>query len=138
MNNDIRRVLLGRVGVDSGQLMVIDPCYIDSSWKKGGYDDEGSSYREACDTTMNSPNKGGPTLINGYGNNLAVVFESGFGDGVYEVWAEIMDCGVWGERISRVEIILINDDNEDDDEDEEWDDEDDWGDEEDEDEDKKV
>jgi hypothetical protein len=28
------RVLLGRVGVDSGQLMVCDPCYIDNQWDK--------------------------------------------------------------------------------------------------------
>jgi hypothetical protein len=27
------RKLLGRVGVDSGQLMVCDPCYIDSQWR---------------------------------------------------------------------------------------------------------
>jgi len=26
--------LLGSVGVDSGQLMVCDPCYIDSEWKQ--------------------------------------------------------------------------------------------------------
>lgn len=28
------RVYLGDVGVDSGQLMVCDPCYIDSQWQK--------------------------------------------------------------------------------------------------------
>ena len=27
--------LLGRVGVDSGQLMICDPCYIESEWKPG-------------------------------------------------------------------------------------------------------
>lgn len=30
----MERKLIGRVGVDSGQLMMIDPCYIESSWKK--------------------------------------------------------------------------------------------------------
>ncbi|MCY7866068.1 hypothetical protein P8918_13745 [Bacillus spizizenii] len=30
------RKLIGQVGVDSGQLMVIDPCYINSHWKNVG------------------------------------------------------------------------------------------------------
>ncbi len=25
---------IGVVGVDSGQLMIVDPCYIDNDWKK--------------------------------------------------------------------------------------------------------
>jgi len=33
------RKLLGKVGVDSGQLMVCDPCYIDSQWQKEGFED---------------------------------------------------------------------------------------------------
>lgn len=32
-------IKIGEVGVDSGQLMVCDPCYIDSEWKKEGFDD---------------------------------------------------------------------------------------------------
>ena len=31
--------LIGYVGVDSGQLMLCDPCYIDSEWKKEDFDD---------------------------------------------------------------------------------------------------
>jgi len=30
--------LIGEVGVDSGQLMICDPCYIDSGWKKTDLD----------------------------------------------------------------------------------------------------
>ncbi len=30
--------LIGRVGVDSGQLMVCDPCYIESQWKQKDVD----------------------------------------------------------------------------------------------------
>ena len=29
----MKRKLLGRVGVDSGQLIITDPCYIDSEWQ---------------------------------------------------------------------------------------------------------
>ena len=31
-------ILLGYVGVDSGQLMICDPCYIDSEWEKEEFD----------------------------------------------------------------------------------------------------
>jgi len=31
-------ILIGHVGVDSGQLMVCDPCYIDSQWKDEKFD----------------------------------------------------------------------------------------------------
>lgn len=31
--------LLGHVGVDSGQLMITDPCYIDSQWEKKDFKD---------------------------------------------------------------------------------------------------
>ncbi|MBD8523986.1 hypothetical protein [Lysinibacillus fusiformis] len=33
----MKKVLLGHVGVDSGQLIIMDPCYINSQWK--GYND---------------------------------------------------------------------------------------------------
>lgn len=32
----LRKELLGYTAVDSGQLLVIDPCYIDSQWKNDG------------------------------------------------------------------------------------------------------
>lgn len=30
---------LGNVGVDSGQLLITDPCYIDSQWEKKNFED---------------------------------------------------------------------------------------------------
>ncbi len=38
---------------------------------------------------------------------LGVIFQSGLGDGVYEVWAYYDDIEGWGERIVKVEVILI-------------------------------
>lgn len=34
MSEKIERIKIGEVGVDSGQLMICDPCYIDITWKK--------------------------------------------------------------------------------------------------------
>ena len=31
-------ILIGHVGVDSGQLVICDPCYIDSEWKREEFD----------------------------------------------------------------------------------------------------
>lgn len=35
----MRIELIGHVGVDSGQLMLCDPCYIDSQWKEEDFED---------------------------------------------------------------------------------------------------
>ena len=32
--------LIGKVGVDSGQLLITDPCYIDSEWKKEPFESQ--------------------------------------------------------------------------------------------------
>ena len=50
---------IGEVGVDSGQLMVCDPCYIDGEWEKEDYtgDDKPAkhafSYNAVCQANMN-------------------------------------------------------------------------------------
>ncbi len=36
---DVQVVKLGSVGVDSGQLMITDPCYIDSEWQEQAFVD---------------------------------------------------------------------------------------------------
>lgn len=35
----MKKIKLGVVGVDSGQLLICDPCYIDSSWEKEEFTD---------------------------------------------------------------------------------------------------
>ena len=176
----MKRKLIGHVGVDSGQLLIIDPCYIEDNWKKEsesdilgvkfwglgkvnaiqylkkrGYkvevtqDEHGygfihtqdqqqvevlqqtlieflqidydknrivwntvntGSYQEICKLTKND-NRSGQ-----YNNIIGCAFQSGFGDGLYEVYATYKDCSftIDGEyiednRISKVEIILIED-----------------------------
>jgi len=167
-----RKVSLGVVGVDSGQLLIIDPCYINSEWNKEGspvaiefwgkdqdelsqilmnqdykVNDEDTykliecnednakeiytyiqkiikendlfvrtliktdnSYDTVCKITSNSDKQGGQLNYRRGQEGLGVAFHSGFGDGIYEVLATIKDCGSWGERISKVEIVLIEDD----------------------------
>ena len=90
----------GSFAVDSGQAMVGDPCYLDDwdtnkneEWniegKEGQY-----SYQGASATT----------IANSYGElgmSTAVVFNTGYGDGVYPVYVKLNDDG-------RVSMVVID------------------------------
>lgn len=136
---------IGEVGVDSGQLMVCDPCYIDSEWQQHEMEDtrllkhkttgevyqyrvhfenydsilldgksvndliaEGTliqienkptgefSYDGACKATLTKESAGQ------LGFGLGVAFSSGYGDGVYPVYARKNKDG----RIVEVRIVM--------------------------------
>jgi len=75
--------IIGYCGVDSGQLLVIDPCYL-SKWKDGEFDPDkqlDNSYARACELTCGVGNSAGEVQEGG------VVFASGYGDGNYPVIA---------------------------------------------------
>jgi hypothetical protein len=97
-------VLAGHFSVDSGQAMVGDPCYLDA-WNNNT-DDEWNldgkmgeySYHGASATT----------LANSYGElgiSTAVVFNTGYGDGLYPVYVQMNDDG----RVSKIVIDFEND-----------------------------
>ena len=98
---------IGSFSVDSGQAMVGDPCYLDT-WNTNRDDEwnidgkEGQySYHGAAATT----------IANQYGElgmSSAVVFSTGYGDGLYPVYAEINEDG----RVARVVIEFVNEDEE--------------------------
>lgn len=96
---------IGRIAVDSGQAMVGDPCYLDE-WDTNKNDEwnlEGKvgeySYQGASATTLTDLASGEL----GFGN--AVVFSTGYGDGLYPVYALINDEG----RIEKVVIDFVGD-----------------------------
>ena len=149
-------IKIGDVGVDSGQLMICDPCYL-NEWEKEEYQDirqykdkkTGKIYQLWVD--FNSfdhefpeyDNKTPNDLIyrdklwellpyeppKGFNYNsishrdglykqipyqvghsgLAVVFNSGLGDGHYDVFARVRELPGWGERITEVKIKLVDD-----------------------------
>jgi hypothetical protein len=91
----------GSIAVDSGQAMVGDPCYLDKweQWADGTpFDHEANAgkygYLGAC----------GVTLKDGYGQlgaADAVVFTTGYGDGLYPVYVKLNDDG-------RVGMVVID------------------------------
>lgn len=93
--------LIGSVAVDSGQLMITDPCYL-SRWKNNEVEDleqkeidNSYSYNGACHTTFKREDQGGELE-----DGLAVAFSSGYGDGTYPVFAEY-------DHNNRIEKITI-------------------------------
>ena len=67
--------LIGHCGVDSGQILLIDPCYV--------YKDDygsGGDYDQCCQITL-SDSKAGQT-------DLGVVTSTAYGDGTYPVYAQ--------------------------------------------------
>lgn len=99
------KTLIGHCGVDSGQIMIVDPCYvIDNKFSEGEYD-------ECCEVTCGDDRAGG--ILRG----LAVVSSSGIGDGNYPVYATIEEVPGWGERVTSLTIdfkdhILIDEEEE--------------------------
>ena len=90
---------IGVVGVDSGTLMIADPCYvINDGWNDDDYK------KEVCD----EPYKLHQQVKYALGHvGKAVIFRSGLGDGVYEVFAKIEKVGEWGDRVTEVRIKLL-------------------------------
>jgi hypothetical protein len=68
---------------------------------------EGDFVHKCFDARSNSDHGGQLFYPIGHAG-LAVSFDSGLGDGCYEVWATMEDIEGWGERILKVEVILID------------------------------
>ena len=113
-----REVLIGRIGVDSGQIMVCDPCYIKSHWEEEDFkanqprqkDNFTFSYNGACNATLQEgvARSGGEL-----GNGLGVASSTAYGDGVYGVYQ------VWqGDTLLRVEIRFVEENESEDSDDE--------------------
>lgn len=105
------RQQIGQVWVDSGQVMIVDPCYL-SSWdtSENDYsatynDEEGPfkfSYNGACNATLSY--KHAAQLEHG-----AVASSTAYGDGSYPVFATYGNDG----RIMKLEILFDWDEEED-------------------------
>lgn len=79
MEESNKRFLLGYVSVDSGQLVLVDPCYL-RDWKDGPFDlnlKPDNHYAECCLKSLSV--QGGGQVF----SDLAVCFSTGWGDGTY-------------------------------------------------------
>ena len=66
------------------------------------------SYRGICKATNNNNQGGQLNYLLGHAG-VAVAFRTGLGDGTYDVFAEIVDTGYLGERVKKVWVEFITD-----------------------------
>lgn len=81
-------VYLGSAGVDSGQLLITDPCYIT--------DTEVFNYENMETTSSNE-------LINKHGACVGIVMRTQVGDGAFPIFARYADDG---KTLLRFEILV--------------------------------
>ena len=104
----------GVVGVDSGQLMVTDPCYLKSEWDPNvdlDFGDEAKgrfSYNGACHATLSKEGFGQLNYKMGHAG-AGVAFSSGWGDGVYGVFIRKVDG-----RNAEARIVMIEEETDED------------------------
>jgi hypothetical protein len=85
--------LIGTVAVDSGQVVICDPGYIQpeilvSENKELDFNNPKSFYEHCCHQTLKKEGYGKVNLVHG------VASSSGNGDGVYPVYAKVDTNGV--------------------------------------------
>lgn len=85
----MKKLLVGLCPVDSGQMMFIDPCYVSDGFS---YDDLIEQWRYDGSEEYAIPAPGG----------AGVVTSTGWGDGLYPVFAEIHN-----NRVARVTIEFM-------------------------------
>jgi len=103
----MKKKLLGHVGVDSGQLIITDPCYINSEWwneeirldKTGDFKPSKHPFSYPAICIANQVEKHQINYKKGH-PGLAVTFSSGYGDGFYPVYGYFNTEG----RCMKVEI----------------------------------
>lgn len=100
---------IGVCGVDSGQLLITDPCYIDSQWEReafvpGSVPKYPFSYNACAQVTL--AKDGGQLMFKMGHPGVGVTFSSGIGDGVYPVYALVEEVPGWGKRIVEVKIVM--------------------------------
>jgi hypothetical protein len=102
--------MIGYCAVDSGQILITDPGYL-NDWQNNEMGDTGIgdySWAGACATTLDVEGAGQLNFPMGHAG-AGVVVRSGLGDGYYPVMATYVYDTNWGKRISKLEIIFIQD-----------------------------
>lgn len=79
---------LGFIAVDSGQVLIVDPCYIKTSgpdeWQEDFNGDHG--YGPCCAATLSDKRAGVVTVCGRAGDGVAV--STSYGDGSYPVYRD--------------------------------------------------
>lgn len=94
----ITKKLIGYCAVDSGQIMIVDPCYVLKEMDAAQAED---AYKEVCSITLNPDAPFGQKTFSGIAGD-GVVSSTYDGDGNYPVYAHVDESG----RPRRITIHL--------------------------------
>ena len=95
---------IGVVGVDAGLVIIGDPGYLIHT-EPDTESTLGKNWDDFCDLLAEEERPLMKQFNFPLGNpGLAVVVSSGFGDGVYPVFAEVVDTKEGGKRVKKVTI----------------------------------
>lgn len=89
--------LVGRIGIDSGTLWIGDPCYV---WSDSTRNEPTAAVREIGEWSDFAEKLEGPTTSFGI---IGVATSTGLGDGMYDVYAKIVDGLVHEVRVVFLE-----------------------------------
>jgi hypothetical protein len=96
----MKKITIGHIAVDSGQVLIVDPCYL-SEWKDGEYKEGNldNHYSQACNISYKDGY--GEIVVSGTGG-VGIVSKTYCGDGVYPVIAHVDTDG----GIKKLEVIF--------------------------------
>lgn len=100
-------VHIGDIDVDSGSIIITDPCY----WHECGMHEDAIDALNPGWKPVNTaeiPHDAGHM-------GKAVASRTGLGDGTYPVYATFEDVPGWGRRVAKLEIFFLADPYDDDD-----------------------
>ena len=111
--------VIGFCAVDSGQIMITDPGYV-NGWGTEGYGDKVAgghySYAGACEVTLGTDRAGQLNFSAGHAG-MGVVSSTGYGDGLYPVYATYYNeyedeacTKLIDSRVAKLEIVFIDED----------------------------
>jgi hypothetical protein len=89
---------IGEVEVDSGRILILDPCEVSEI--------DSIDLLEAFHCDQDSGQVYGQSYPDGQQRKVAVISETGIGDGRYPVFATIVHHPALGKFVSRIEIWL--------------------------------
>lgn len=106
---------VGTISVDSGSVMIGDPCYTQGADASSASKDWMGFLAATYPGTFgpNSTGESMPQVTNALGEQgLGIVSSSGFGDGEYPVYVRYSDEGQWGKRVAELKVVFIGEEEE--------------------------
>lgn len=114
---DPERILVGRIGVDTGRIILCDPSYIPEQHLVERVHGRTPEQLRAISEAQTRDDAAALNLADylfyqipflAGREGAAVVVYSGLGDGFYPVYATVMEIENWGERVVRLEVDFLD------------------------------